>query len=95
MNLRFFVETLILTLFLFCRLLAPTLTLCMVCESACLLVYVIKMYLHNRRRTLEDLKTQNLPRQLPREHQAGWFFFLSGVQTIQKTFVQMTPLRNI
>lgn len=28
----------------------------MVCESACLLVYVTKMYLHNRRRTLEDFK---------------------------------------
>lgn len=30
----------------------------MVCESACLLVYVTKMYLHNRRRTLEDFKTK-------------------------------------
>ena len=30
------------TLFFRCRLLAPTLTLCMDCESACLLVYVIK-----------------------------------------------------
>lgn len=57
-------ETLILLfLFFFSRLLAPTLTLCMVCESACLLVYVTKkkkekMYLHNRRRTLEDLKAK-------------------------------------
>lgn len=74
--------------FLFRRLLAPTLTLCMVCESACLLVYVTKMYLHNRRRTLEDFKTKNkntnLPQQrrLPRAPNRMSFFFLVGV-TIQ------------
>lgn len=39
----------------FCCLLAPTLTLCMVCESACLLVYVTEMYLHNRRRNTGGL----------------------------------------
>ena len=38
----YFVENFNTTLKFFCRLLAPTLTLCMVCESACLLVYVTK-----------------------------------------------------
>lgn len=96
----FFVETLILCFF--CRLLAPTLTLCMVCESACLLVYVTKMYLHNRRRTLEDfwkkkkkqLKKTKPPTATPKSTRQGDFLPLWCANN-SKDFVQMTPLRNI
>lgn len=82
----------------FCRLLAPTLTLCMVCESACLLVYVTKMYLHNRRRTLEDFwkkkRKKKPPTATPKSTMQGGFLPLWCANN-SKDFVQMTPLRNI
>lgn len=93
-----FVETLIMLFScFFCRLLAPTLSLCMVCESACLLVYVTKMYLHNRRRTLEDLKKIKIkkpPMATPKSTRQDSFLPLWCANN-SKDFVQMTPLRNI
>lgn len=56
----------------------------MVCESACLLVYVTeKMYLHNRRRTLEDFKKKkekgHLPRYLMRTPGRTFFLFFKNL----------------
>lgn len=89
----------------FYRLLAPTLSLCMVCESACLLVYVTKkMYLHNKW-TLEDFKKKieknynkkksKQTKTLPRAPDRTCFFLLWCANKLEKDFVQTTPLRNI
>lgn len=68
----------------------------MVCESACLLVYVTKMYLHNRRRTLEDLKKKKIkpPTATPMSTRQGGFLPLWCADS-SEDFVQMSPLRNI
>lgn len=59
----------------------------MVCESACLLVYVTKMYLHNRRRTLEDLKKKKTSHSNSHEHQAGRF----SSSVVCKQFRRLCP----
>lgn len=87
--------------FFYC-LLAPTWSLCMVCESACLLVYVTekkKMYLHNKW-TLEDFKrrqkmTFQKKKATPASSKLDGFSAALPVQTTQQDFVRTTPLRYI
>lgn len=76
----------------------------MVCESACLLVYVTKMYLHNRRRTLEDFKTKKEKKKKKKkekhkpsedggdswEHQTGRFFFSTEKHLILFLLIPMS-----